>query len=79
MQHIQGVIFDLDGTLVSSALNFKWLREQINCPPEEDILAFIDTLTDLSLRHQAHHIIEQHELDDAHSATWLPGAKNLVD
>ena len=79
MQNIKGVIFDLDGTLVSSQLDFKWLRQQVNCPPGEDILAFTATLKDPYLKDRAHSIIEQHELDDAHQASWIPGAKSFVE
>ncbi len=79
MQNIKGVIFDLDGTLVSSSLDFKWLREQVSCPSDEDILAFAANLKDPFLRDRAHSIIEKHELDDAHQAGWIPGAKEFVE
>lgn len=79
MKTIKGVIFDLDGTLVSSQLDFNWLRQQISCPPEDDILAFANALTDPYLKQRAHAIIEQHELEDAQQASWLPGAQALVD
>lgn len=78
MKNIEGVIFDLDGTLVSSQLNFPWLRQQVGCPEGDDILAFAAALTDPHLQQRAHSIIEQHELDDAHSAHWLPGARDFV-
>lgn len=79
MQNIKGIIFDLDGTLVSSSLDFKWLREQVACPPEDDILAFTSTLNDPFLRDRANSIIEQHELEDAHQASWIPGARDFVE
>ncbi|MDX1399767.1 MAG: HAD family hydrolase [Oceanospirillum sp.] len=79
MQNIKGVIFDLDGTLVSSELDFQWLRQQVNCPSDDDILAFINALEDPYLKERAQQIVEQHELDDAHQASWIPGAKLFVD
>lgn len=79
MRNLKGIIFDLDGTLVSSSLNFNGLREQVGCPPGEDILAFTAALKDPFQKDRAHNIIEQHELDDAHQAHWLPGAKRFVD
>ena len=79
IKKIKAVIFDLDGTLVSSRLDFNWLRQQISCPENEDILTFTANLSDPKLQQRAHAIIEQHELDDAQAASWLPGAKRLVD
>ncbi|OOV86760.1 HAD family hydrolase [Oceanospirillum linum] len=79
MKNIKGVIFDLDGTLVSSSLDFQWLRQQVNCPDEDDILTFTAQLQDPYLKDRANSIIEQHELDDAHQANWIPGAKLFVD
>ncbi|WP_417593899.1 HAD family hydrolase [Oceanospirillum sp.] len=79
MKNIKGVIFDLDGTLVSSSLDFQWLRQQVNCPDEDDILTFTAQLQDPYLKDRANSIIEQHELDDAHQASWIPGAKLFVD
>jgi len=79
IKKIKAVIFDLDGTLVSSRLDFNWLRQQISCPENEDILTFTANLSDPKLQQRAHAIIEQHELDDAQAASWLPGAKRLVN
>ena len=42
---IKGVIFDLDGTLVESSLNFTRMRADIGCPQDEDILTFVDALS----------------------------------
>ncbi|MAC46833.1 HAD family hydrolase [Oceanospirillum beijerinckii] len=73
-----GVIFDLDGTLVSSELNFQQMRLEIGCPAQEDILTFIEQLPDQIQQEKAHTIIRNHELQDAHTAVWLPGAQQLV-
>lgn len=75
---VAGVIFDLDGTLVDSQLDFNWLRKQVGCPEGMDILTHVHGLDDHA-QANAHHIIEQHELDDAQQARWLPGAKVLVE
>ncbi|MGB2337256.1 MAG: HAD family hydrolase, partial [Alcanivorax sp.] len=39
-----GIIFDLDGTLVDSRLDFAAIRAHLNCPPDMGVLEFIDTL-----------------------------------
>ena len=75
---ICGFIFDLDGTLIESRLDFAWLRSQLNCPFDQDLLAYVDALPKARQR-EAQHIIEQHEHDDAQQAALLPGAKTLLD
>lgn len=77
MKHIKGVIFDLDGTLVSCTLCFKTMREAINCPPDEDILAYVDSLSSNS-KTEANRIINQMELDEASSAIAITGAIDFI-
>lgn len=72
-----GIIFDLDGTLVTSTLDFQLIRAQINCPPEEDILHFLESLAPEE-KAKATKIIYDHEINDAHSATKLPGTDALL-
>ena len=59
---IKGVIFDLDGTLVESSLNFTQMRADVGCPQHEDILTFVNALSCAKTRANAHHAILQHEL-----------------
>ncbi len=68
---IKGVIFDLDGTLVESSLNFTRMRADIGCPQDEDILTFVDALSCAETKVNAHRTILQHELEDAQNAKWL--------
>lgn len=74
---IKGVIFDLDGTLVESQLNFSAIREQIGCSKSEDILEFVDKLPDHEKAH-ANAVILQHEIADAENAKWLDIGKQMV-
>ncbi|WP_246019487.1 HAD family hydrolase [Corallincola spongiicola] len=76
---IKGVIFDLDGTLVESSLNFAQIRQDIGCPEGHDLLEFVDAIVCNQQRTQASLKIQQHELADAAQARWLPGAKQLVE
>ncbi|GAB5381115.1 MAG: HAD-IA family hydrolase [Aliiglaciecola sp.] len=75
---IKGVIFDLDGTLMHSSLDFTFLRNQTGCPENRDIL---DYVSGLSPRHKDHakQIIIDHELEDARSSSWIDGAKEFVE
>lgn len=75
---INGVIFDLDGTLVSSSLDFQAIRAELNCPDELDLLSFISQITDNEQRRQANNIVLRHEQQDAENACWIDGAKEFV-
>ncbi|WP_428614864.1 HAD family hydrolase [Shewanella sp.] len=74
----KGVIFDLDGTLVSSSLDFKALKQAIGCPSQQDILTFVKQLPK-TRSEQALAIITQAEHLDAISAKPLDGALALLD
>jgi HAD superfamily hydrolase (TIGR01549 family) len=63
--NVSGIIFDLDDTLVQTQLNFAAIKKDIACPHDADILTFVETIL-------------EHELDDALSSTWMPGAENFV-
>ncbi|WP_368737586.1 HAD family hydrolase [Oceanospirillum sediminis] len=71
-------MFDLDGTLLSSDLNFQLLRELTGCPAGGDILAHIDSLECEQQKQQAHDIVREHEMRDAGQSHWLPGAREMV-
>ena len=72
VEAIFGVIFDLDGTLVSSELDFSLIKAQIGCPCEQDLLGFIAQLPSAYMREEAMNIVHQHELLDAQHATIYP-------
>lgn len=76
---IKGVIYDLDGTLVESSLNFKAMREAVNCPPHCDLLHYIEQISDETEQRQAMQLILDHEQRDALTAKVLPGALALVN
>ncbi len=59
---IQAVVFDLDNTLVSSAIDFAWLRQQLNCPPAVDLLDHVASQTTPAESQRAMQIITGHEL-----------------
>lgn len=75
---VQGVIFDLDGTLVTSNLNFSAMKQEIGCPQEQDILAFVADLPTDEMR-QAEALIQAHEMRDAAESTWLIHGKDMVE
>ncbi|MBB1268558.1 HAD family hydrolase [Shewanella sp. SR44-3] len=79
MIKLKGIIFDLDGTLVTSSLDFSLIRQQINCPEQLDVLVFVDTLTCVKTKAHANNVIAWHEQQDALSAQALPGMTDLFD
>ncbi|MBQ4798681.1 HAD family phosphatase [Pseudoalteromonas sp. MMG006] len=79
VEAIRGVIFDLDGTLVSSELDFSLIKAQIGCPCEQDLLDYIAQLPSPYMREEAMNIVHQHELIDAQSASILPGVADAVN
>lgn len=78
LTNIQGVIFDLDGTLVESSLDFTKMRNDIGCPKDEDILVYIDSLPEAK-RERSEAIVLQHEMLDATHAAILPIGKIMLE
>lgn len=76
---IEGVIFDLDGTLVESGLNFRDIRKKLGCPTGVDILTFVEDIEDSVQKDAAAAFIVEQELADAHGARWLSKGKALVE
>lgn len=74
----KGIIFDLDGTLVDSKLDFSLLCQRLGWPAGTPILEHLATLTDKAEIAVAKHIIEQFELEGAARASWMPGAADLL-
>jgi phosphoglycolate phosphatase-like HAD superfamily hydrolase len=75
---VSGIIFDLDDTLVRTKLDFAALKRDINCPKSDDILTFIDNLPCEKARKRASEIVLAHEIDDAKTSSWMPGAQRFV-
>ena len=75
---VKGVIFDLDGTLVESFLDFKQIRHEIGCPADQDILDYLDSLPKAQ-KIQAHEVILGHEIRDAKRAKILPNGVSMIN
>lgn len=74
----RGVIFDLDGTLVDSQLDFGLLCQRLGWPAGTPILEHLATVRDQREYQRALGIIEQFELEGAAAAQWMPGAADLL-
>ncbi len=73
MRAYDGVIFDMDGTLVHSPLDFAMIRRELGVRGEDGILEHIDTL-DAARRPWAHGRLLQMEMEAARQATLAPHA-----
>jgi HAD superfamily hydrolase (TIGR01509 family) len=78
LRHLQGIIFDLDGTLVDSQLDFAAMRRETGCPEGVGLLEFVEALEQPAHREQALAIIHHHEMAGAKAARWMPGAEAAV-
>lgn len=75
----RAVIFDLDGTLVESKLDFNLMREDLGLPEGTPILEHIESMTCEVEVNRAHEIILRHELQGAKIAKLHKGANELFD
>ena len=76
-QPIAGLIFDLDGTLVDSRLDFERMRQEIGLPKGQPILEAIERMPEDRAR-RCHAILDQHELAGAERARLMPGVAQLL-
>lgn len=75
---LRGVIFDLDGTLIDSRLDFDAMRGEMGFVHGEPILETIDTLPAGPERERCLAILHAHERRGAESATMIAGARELL-
>lgn len=74
---LEGIIFDLDGTLVDSRLDFAAIRRELHCPDGVGVLEYIDTLAEDD-QPAARQVVLRHEREGAERAVWMPGAKECL-
>ncbi|MFT7373667.1 MAG: HAD superfamily hydrolase (TIGR01509 family) [Oleiphilaceae bacterium] len=73
----EAVIFDLDGTLVSTRLDFLAICKQTGCVPGQDILRYMETLSSVE-RSRVAQVIHEHEMEDAYNCEVLPGVNAML-
>lgn len=77
-QMLKGVIFDLDGTVVDSRLDFVAIRRDLGLAENAPILEAIDRNPNLAERVRMHEILDRHELAGAERASLMPGIAELL-
>jgi HAD superfamily hydrolase (TIGR01549 family) len=74
---IRGVIFDMDGTVVSQELDFEAIRREIGLPPATPLLEALRQLPPEG-RHAAQTILDRHEQLAAEKARLLDGVLDFI-
>jgi HAD superfamily hydrolase (TIGR01549 family) len=78
MKNLELVIFDMDGTLVDSAIDFPLLKSEIGLSANADTLLELSNLKDNEVIGRWNEIIHRHELEGAKRATVFPGVLDLL-
>ncbi len=73
------VIFDLDGTLAETGLDFEAIRRELDFPAGIGLLEHIETLENPQHVARAHAVIDRHEMEGAARATWIDGARDVLE
>jgi len=75
---VRGVVYDLDGTLVDSGLDFPAIRREMALPDGVPILEALAELPQGERLEDCLRILARHEHEAAERATIMPGAAELV-
>jgi HAD superfamily hydrolase (TIGR01509 family) len=76
---VEGVIFDLDGTLVESRLNFESIRSSLGLPDGQPVLEAIAMIADAQHRAACESKLHEFECQAADNSVLMPGALELLD
>jgi HAD superfamily hydrolase (TIGR01509 family) len=77
LSQIEGVVFDMDGTLTVSPLDFDLIRAECDIPPGEPILEFLERAP-LPHRERARRVLLMHEQRAAATCALRDGAREVV-
>lgn len=77
LEKIQGVVFDMDDTLVDSQLDFVAIRKAVGAPLGQGIIEYIESLSGTE-QEKANDTLRAAEWHGAEQAQWMPGAQELV-
>ncbi|MFT6733818.1 MAG: phosphoglycolate phosphatase-like HAD superfamily hydrolase [Polaribacter sp.] len=76
---VKGFIFDLDGTLADTKLDFAKMCIDAGLPVGTKILEHCASLNDTGQVEQILSVVEQHELDGANQASWILDAEIVLN
>lgn len=75
---LRGIIFDLDGTLVDSRLDFDQMRAEMDLPPGLPVLEAIEQMAEPRAS-ECREILARHEWAGVERATAMPGVIELLE
>ena len=75
---VQGVVFDLDGTLVVEQLDYEAIRRELGFTPRTPLLEGIAALSAVE-QQRAYNVLHRHEQTAAQSASLNPGVKSFLN
>ena len=75
---LQGIIFDLDGTLVDSQLDFDAMRREMGLPERQPILEGLSLIPPGPHKDRCLEILSIHERRGAECATLMPYVRELL-
>jgi HAD superfamily hydrolase (TIGR01509 family) len=78
LAHIRGVVFDMDGTLTDSPLDFDRIRREAGIPAGRPVLEFMDS-ADGATRQRVQAVLDRHEEHAARACTLRSGAREVTD
>jgi HAD superfamily hydrolase (TIGR01509 family) len=78
LTHIRGVVFDMDGTLTDSPLDFDLIRRESGIPAGRPVLEFMES-ADSATRDRVQAVLDRHEEHAAHACTLRSGAREVTD
>jgi HAD superfamily hydrolase (TIGR01509 family) len=79
MSEVRGIIFDMDGTLVDSRLDFDAMRREMGLPVGTSILEGLATVPYGPIREQMLNTMRIHELRGADAAVLFEGVTEFLD
>ena len=78
MAALAGIIFDIDGTLVDSRLNFALIRSEMNLSPGEPILETLEQMPAAEAQ-RCQQILARHEEQGVRQAVPFPGVDEFLE
>ncbi len=75
---VRGVVFDMDGTLIDSALDFRRIRAEAGVPDGRPILEYLETAPGDD-RRRVTEVLLRHEREAAEGCTLRDGAADLIE
>ena len=81
MQAIRNILFDLDGTLVNSPIDFAGIKSALGISPDTDILGFLESLrpTESEAYQKASQIIYDFEFEASKKTVLYEGVEEFLE